>query len=123
MTLATLFAVDDGLMSGNANLADILFLAAFVVAIVAAIVAWIVLPRSIVLTLISVAIAWLFDASLAVLRDCRRVLQFLRLVVGHDVVEQLLEVAVQYIHELVGREVDPVVGDSALRKVVSANLL
>ena len=44
-------------MSGNANLADIFFLAAFVVAIVAAIVAWIVLPRSIVLTLISVAIA------------------------------------------------------------------
>ena len=57
MTLATLFAVDDGLMSGNANLADIFFLAAFVVAIVAAIVAWIVLPRSIVLTLISVTIA------------------------------------------------------------------
>ena len=31
------FAVDDGLMSGNANFADIMFLAAFIVFVVAAV--------------------------------------------------------------------------------------
>src|SRR5471030_868529 len=57
------------------------------------------------------------------LGDSGRVFQLFRLIEHADVVEQLDDVAVQDAFELVRREVDAVVRDAALRKVVGADFL
>jgi hypothetical protein len=48
---------DQGMVHGKASLADILFLAAFIVAVVAAIIAWVIAPRNIWATFVAAAIA------------------------------------------------------------------
>jgi len=42
---------------------------------------------------------------------------------GGERVEQFIEIAVNHLLELVEREVDPVIGDAALREVVGSNAL
>lgn len=53
-----LAAVDQGLIHGKATLADVLFLAAFVLALVSAILYW--LPKSIPAAFLSIAVALAF---------------------------------------------------------------
>lgn len=59
-----MLAVDDGIFSGNANFADVMFLVAFILFIIGAIVAWAIQPRALWATVVSVglaavALAWL----------------------------------------------------------------
>src|SRR5688500_15931106 len=51
------------------------------------------------------------------------VLELLRRVEGGQRVDQLVDRAIEHALQLVRREVDAMVGDAALRKVVGANLL
>jgi hypothetical protein len=53
-----LLAVDQGLVNGHATIADVLFLAAFVLALVSAILYW--LPKSLAAAFLSIAVALAF---------------------------------------------------------------
>src|SRR5262249_22820784 len=50
--------------------------------------------------------------------DDRRVFELFRLVVGDQLIDQLAEVAVEDLREAMSREVDAVIGDPVLRKIV-----
>lgn len=52
-----LLAADDGIFSGNANFADVMFLVAFILFIIGAIVAWAIQPRALWATAVSVGLA------------------------------------------------------------------
>ena len=50
-------AADDGIVSGNFDFADIMFLVAFILFILGAVVAWAIQPRAIWATLVAVGLA------------------------------------------------------------------
>ena len=52
-----MFAVDDGIASGNLNLADICFLVAVILFLIGAAVAWAIQPRALWATLVAVGLA------------------------------------------------------------------
>ena len=55
--ISSLLAADDGIFSGNNNFADVMFLVAFILFIIGAIVAWAIQPRALWATAVSVGLA------------------------------------------------------------------
>jgi hypothetical protein len=55
--MTSLLATSDGIWTGNGDFADVMFLVAFILFIIGAVVAWAIQPRALWATVVSVGLA------------------------------------------------------------------
>lgn len=57
MSLLAQAATDEGIWSGNANFADVMFLVAFILFVIGAVIAWAIQPRAMWATVVAIGLA------------------------------------------------------------------